>query len=220
MRPNSESVLVQGKTLTTDDREFQTAIDQLTARLSKAEDVENVVGPLQRGGTVSADKHSALVDFEITGDDLEAKKRLEPAQDAVQDVQNAHAGRLLIEQFGSVSSNKELNETFSEDLLKAEMLSFPLTLLILILAFGSVVAALVPLFIGMTSVIAAISLVALPSQLSPVDSNISSVILLIGLAVGVDYSLFYLRREREERAAGRSERTALDIAAATSGRPC
>ena len=60
-----------------------------------------------------------------------------------------------------------------------------------------------PLLLGFTSVIAAMALVALPSQLSPVDSNISSVILLIGLAVGVDYSLFYLRREREERAAGR-----------------
>ena len=75
-----------------------------------------------------------------------------------------------------------------------------------------------PLLLGFTCVMAAISLVALPSQLSPVDSNISSVILLIGLAVGVDYSLFYLRREREERAAGRDERSALEVAAATSGR--
>ena len=66
--------------------------------------------------------------------------------------------------------------------------------------------------------LAALGLVAIPSQLFPVDGNLSAVILLIGLAVGVDYSLFYLRREREERAAGRGERAALEVAAATSGR--
>ena len=123
-----------------------------------------------------------------------------------------------MEQFGNVSSNKELNDTFTEDLLQAETLSLPITLLILVIAFGSLVAALVPLLLGFSAVIAAMSLVAIPSQLSPVDSNVSSVILLIGLAVGVDYSLFYLRREREERAAGRDERSALEVAAATSGR--
>ncbi len=123
-----------------------------------------------------------------------------------------------MEQFGNVSSNKELNDTFTEDLLQAETFSLPITLLILVLAFGSLVAALVPLLLGFSAVIAAMSLVAIPSQLSPVDSNVSSVILLIGLAVGVDYSLFYLRREREERAAGRDERSALEVAAATSGR--
>ena len=61
-------------------------------------------------------------------------------------------------------------------------------------------------------------LLSIPSHLWPVDENVSAVVLLIGLAVGVDYSLFYLKREREERAAGRSERAALEAAAATSGR--
>jgi uncharacterized membrane protein YdfJ with MMPL/SSD domain len=166
---------------------------------------------------VSADGHSALVDFEITGDDLEGRDRLGGAENAIDAVAAQHPD-LRVEQFGSVSSNKELNDIFTSDLLKAESLSFPITLLILVVAFGSLVAALVPLSIGITSVAAAMALVALPSHLSPVDSNLSSVILLVGLAVGVDYSLFYLRREREERAAGRGEREALDIAAATSGR--
>ena len=79
-------------------------------------------------------------------------------------------------------------------------------------------AAGLPLLIGITAVMAALGLVALPSELLPVDANLPAVILLIGLAVGVDYSLFYLRREREERAAGRSEGAALVAAAATSGR--
>ena len=101
---------------------------------------------------------------------------------------------------------------------KAELLSLPLTLLILVIAFGSLVAAGVPLLLAISCVMAALALVALPSQLSPVDSNVQSVILLIGLAVGVDYSLFYIRREREERAAGREPRDALEVTAATSGR--
>ena len=176
-----------------------------------------MLSPLTGDAPVSADKHSALVQFDITGDSLEAAKRLDPSKEVVSEVKADHP-ELLVEQFGSVSSNKELNDTFASDLAKAELLSFPLTLLILVLAFGALVAALVPLLLGVTTVIAALGLVALPSQLSPIDSNLQSVILLIGLAVSVDYSLFYLRREREERAAGRSERSALEVAAATSGR--
>ena len=98
------------------------------------------------------------------------------------------------------------------------MLSLPITLIILIITFGTLVAAGLPLLIGLTSVMAALGLVAITSHLFPADSNLPAVVLLIGLAVGVDYSLFYLRREREERAAGRSERAALEAAAATSGR--
>jgi uncharacterized membrane protein YdfJ with MMPL/SSD domain len=217
MRPNDEHLLIQSRKLTVDEPEFQAAIKDSTARLSRTEDIRNVVSPLAGGAPVSVDKHSALVDFEITGDSLEAAKRLDPAKEAVTALQDAHP-QLRVEQFGSVSSNKELNDIFASDLAKAELLSFPLTLLILVIAFGALVAALVPLLLGVTTVVAALGLVALPSHLSPIDSNLQSVILLIGLAVSVDYSLFYLRREREERAAGRSERSALDVAAATSGR--
>ena len=90
--------------------------------------------------------------------------------------------------------------------------------MILILAFGALLAAFVPLVLAITAVAAAIGLIGPISQIWPVDEAISSVVLLIGLAVGVDYSMFYLRREREERARGRSEEAALEAAAATSGR--
>src|SRR5215211_6853777 len=217
LRPNDEHVLVQSKTLTTTDPEFRAAVNDLVDRLGNTKDVRHVVSPLTGPAPVSDDGHSALVDFEITGDSLEAQDRFEPSKATVKAVAAEHP-KLLVEQFGSVSSQKELQDTFTSDLGKAEALSFPITLLILVIAFGSLVAALVPLALGITVVMAAMSLVNLPSWLSPVDSNISSVILLIGLAVSVDYSLFYLRREREERAAGRSERSALEVAAATSGR--
>jgi uncharacterized membrane protein YdfJ with MMPL/SSD domain len=96
--------------------------------------------------------------------------------------------------------------------------SLPITLVILLFAFGAIVAALVPLLLAATAVAAAIGLLGPLSQLTPVDESAASVILLIGLAVGVDYSMFYLRREREERARGREPEAALAAAAATSGR--
>ena len=107
---------------------------------------------------------------------------------------------------------------FSKQLAQAGTRSVPLTLLILVLVFGSIVAAGVPLLLALTAVLATIGLVSLPSRLIPMDQSVSEVVLLIGLAVGVDYALFYLKREREERAAGRGHRAALEAAAATSGR--
>ena len=101
---------------------------------------------------------------------------------------------------------------------KAGLISIPITLIILILAFGALVAAGIPLILALTAVLATFGLWAIPSQVLPSDESIYAMILLIGLAVGVDYSLFYLKREREERAAGRSPEAALEAAAATSGR--
>ena len=98
------------------------------------------------------------------------------------------------------------------------MTSLPITLLILLIAFGALVAAAVPLILALTAVLATIGIIAILSHISPVDQSINEVILLIGLAVGVDYSMFYLRREREERESGRTEEASLAAAAATSGR--
>jgi uncharacterized membrane protein YdfJ with MMPL/SSD domain len=217
LRPNDELVVIQSETLTLEDPEFATAVEQVSERLARAQYVENVESPLDGLGSVSEDGRTVLVDFQISGDDLEAVDRLEPAADAIDSVSASHPD-LLVEQFGDVSTNEELNDTFTSDLAKAETLSLPLTLLVLVIAFGSLVAAGVPLLLAVSAVMVALALVSIPSQLSPIDDNVSSVILLIGLAVGVDYSLFYIRREREERAAGREPREALEVAAATSGR--
>ena len=107
---------------------------------------------------------------------------------------------------------------FGDQLKLAGERSIPITIAVLLLVFGALVAVGVPLLLALSGVMATIGLVALPSQIVPMDQNVSAVILLIGLAVGVDYSLFYIKREREERAAGRSSRAAIEAAAATSGR--
>ena len=158
------------------------------------------------------------MEFEIAGDSDETADRVDPVLTAVDGVQARHPG-LLVEQFGDAERQQGGQRHVNDDLAKAGELSIPITLIILIFTFGSLVAAGIPLLIGITSVIAALSLVGLPSQLFPVDDNLSAVILMIGLAVGVDYSLFYLRREREERATGRSPRRRLQVAAVHLG-PC
>jgi len=111
-----------------------------------------------------------------------------------------------------------MNNTISSDFRRAEVTSLPITLVLLLAVFGALIAAGIPLLLAGTSVATAISLLAIPSRWLPVGSTTSSVVLLVGMAVGVDYTLFYLRREREERAAGADTYTAVRTAAATSGR--
>jgi RND superfamily putative drug exporter len=104
------------------------------------------------------------------------------------------------------------------DLKRAEVLSVPVTLLVLLLAFGAIVAALVPVLLAATAVIAAFGLLGPLSHLFPLDNSVKTVVLLIGMAVGVDYALFYVIRSREERARGLSSHEALERTARTSGR--
>jgi uncharacterized membrane protein YdfJ with MMPL/SSD domain len=217
LRPQSEVVFIQSDKFTVKDPQFTAAIEDVTSHLSKVPYVQDVKSPLEGESAVSDDGHAALVDFDVAGDSTEARERIDPVLAAVAAAQKRHPD-LAVEQIGDASSNKAVNETITDDLASAGMLSIPITLILLLITFRSLVAASVPLLIGLSSVIAALGLVNIASQIVPIDSNLSAVILLIGLAVGVDYSLFYLKREREERAAGRSETAALEASAATSGR--
>jgi uncharacterized membrane protein YdfJ with MMPL/SSD domain len=217
LTPNDEMVLVQSNRYEAGDPAFDRAVDEATRKLTALPSATHVSSPADGGGQVSADGHTALVEFQIPGDAEEAEERVDASLATTAAVQKANPD-VRVEQFGGASAGKALEKVFAEDLSKAETTSLPITLLILLLAFGALVAALVPLLIGFSSVIATVSLLALPSQLVPMDSNVASVVVLVGLAVGVDYSLFYMRREREERRAGRSASAALEAAAATSGR--
>jgi len=217
LTPNGEVVLIQSRNRTVDEPEFEAAIADTTRSLSTVPSVRELSSPGDGGGQISADRHSALVEFEIPGDEEAAEAKVDASLAAVAAVQDRHSG-MRVEQFGDASANKALEKVFSDDLAKAETTSLPVTLILLVLAFGALVAALVPLLVAFSAVIATMGLLAVLSQVVPMDANVSSVVVLVGLAVGVDYSLFYLRREREERRAGRSAEASLAAAAATSGR--
>jgi uncharacterized membrane protein YdfJ with MMPL/SSD domain len=214
-----EMVLIQSKAHTTDDPAFRNAINEVIVTLNGFPKVQKLQNPLlaQHADQISDDRHSAMVTFSPKGDYEEAGTYIRTIEGAVDKVAGNHPG-FYIDEIGSVSTTKTLDEVFAGMLKSVAMIALPLTLMILLFVFGSAVAALAPLLLALTAVVATVGLVAIPSQFIAVDEQISEVILLIGLAVGIDYSLFYLRREREERAAGRGERAALEAAAATSGR--
>ena len=211
-QPAGESVLIQSGSARAGSPAFAAAIADVTVRVSKLAAVTNV-----HRGAISKDGRSALVQFDIRGDKSKAESKIAPVLKAVDGAQQAHPA-FFIGEFGDASSVKALDDTFASDFKKAGVYSIPLTLLVLVIAFGSLVAAGIPLLLALTAVFTTFGLLALPSHLLALDPAASEMVLLIGLAVGVDYSMFYLRRAREERAAGRTERAAIEAAAATSGR--
>ena len=215
----TEIVVVQSKTQTVKDPSFQAAVGDVVHTVAPFSTVHNLRWPHARSSQdqLSRDGHTALVEWDMTGTLKAAEKRIDPLTSAVASVAKRHSG-LYIGEAGAVSSDKALNKLFNDQLGQAGERSIPLTLLILVLAFGSLIAAFIPLMLGLQAVIATIGLTSIISHITPMDQNVQAVVMLVGLAVGVDYTLFYLRREREERAAGRDERAALEAAAATSGR--
>jgi RND superfamily putative drug exporter len=158
-----------------------------------------------------------LVTFQFAGPDPDYARKYDAAVAAVQAVRERHPGARL-DQAGDRSLSLAVDDSLKADFHRTEQLSLPLTLVILVLVFGSLIAAGLPLLLAGTAVAATFGLLQLLDNVVPVNSASSAMILLIGMAVGVDYSLFALRRYREERLADRDVPTALRITARTSGR--
>jgi RND superfamily putative drug exporter len=216
-------VLIQardpGRTFATDSQ-MQEAARQVVAGLDRlphaAADIRSPFG----GGSsalVSAGGRSALVTFQVPGPARSQVTAVAPALRAVAALQASHPG-LLIAEAGDASENRALSAVLDSGFRRAEATSVPITLVLLLVVFGSLIAAGIPLLLAVTSVMTALSLLTVVSRWLPVSASTSEVVLIIGMAVGVDYSLFYLRREREERAKGAAPGEALRTAAATSGR--
>ncbi|THA64936.1 MMPL family transporter [Streptomyces sp. A0958] len=217
--PAGETVLIQSEgknAVEADSPEFRSAVDDVIKAVQATGEVTAVTSPYT-ARTISADGHSALVQFEMRGDPETASERVEPVLKAVAKVDGEHEG-LLIEEIGGASMGKTFDDAFGSDFQRAELSAVPVALGILLIAFGALVAALLPVALALTAIMATMGLMGVVSHFQPMSDTANSVMLLVGLAVGVDYCLFYLRREREERAKGRDARTALMIAAATSGR--
>src|SRR5262249_24113138 len=193
------------------------AVAAALARLpGAARDIASRPGP---GGRtlVSPDGRSALVTFRVAGPHGLADTTVAGDVAAVAAVQARYPG-LLVAEAGSARADAVGNSLMNSDFRQTEKTSEPLTLIMLLPLFGALIAAGVRVVLDGTVVMATISLLAGRGRWLPIGSATSEIVLILGMAVGVDYSLFYLRREREERAAGKSFGEALRIAAATSGR--
>ncbi len=210
-RPATENVLISARQGDLDRNEAMAAAQDVRERMGALGEVGKVSDPVP-----SPKGTAVLVNVELKGSSDTAEDRIQPLLDTTADVQKGHPD-LLVEEVGGASLDKALSATLGEDFQKAELISIPVTLLIMLLVFGALIAAGVPVLLAMSAVGTALGLSALVSHLIPATDNTSSMILLIGMAVGVDYSLFYVRREREERAKGAGHVDAVEIAAATSG---
>jgi RND superfamily putative drug exporter len=216
--PQTEFVLVQSASRTTTDPAFRATVADVLATVRSKSTIENVKSPYdpRHADLVSHDRRSALVSWEMKGDADQASDNIDAVSAANEKVATRHPAFYV--GHAGVSSSKALDKLFIDQLALAGERSIPITIVVLLLVLGSLVAVGIPILLALTGVVATIGLVAVTSHAVPADSNVNAVILLIGLAVGVDYSLFYIKRWREERAAGRAPDAALNAAAATSGR--
>jgi RND superfamily putative drug exporter len=212
--PARENVLITAPSGRLDQAAARTAAAEVTNRMRGLPDVAEVGAPV-----VAKSGEALLVPITMSGDRGTASKRVTPLLDATAAVQKAHP-ELRVEEVGGPSLGQGINEQVGNDLGRAELLSLPVTLLILLIAFGAIIAAGVPVLLAMCAVAAAIGLSALASHVVPAIDSVNSIILLMGMAVGVDYSLFYLKREREERErlGNGNHVAAVEAAAATAGR--
>lgn len=211
--PAVESILVKSS----DAGRTRTAAADLERRVKALPQVAAVHGPADTPALSTAGGKAVLVQASLRGDPDDAGDNAKPLESVAKRVGAAHPGVTVL-QSGPGSIDNAVGKMVEDDLKHAEVVSIPITLVILFLAFGALVAALVPLLLGITSVAAALGAVGVVSQIAPASDTTASVVVLIGLAVGVDYSLFYIRREREERRAGRGAHAALEASAAAIGR--
>jgi len=213
--PASEMVLVHDGAQSADAAGFRQTVGQVVSAVKATGQTDHLQDPYT-AGLISKDRHYALIQFDMTGDASTAADRVQPVLDAVAKVQAAHPG-VQINEVGDASGNQWVNQTLGKDFKRAEWTAVPLAFGILLAAFAALIAALLPVLLAVTAFMGALGVLDLISHVVPQSSSSNSVMLLMGLAVGVDYCLFYLRRERQERAEGRDARQALSVAAATSG---
>ncbi|CAM5434129.1 MMPL family transporter [Streptomyces coeruleorubidus] len=215
-RRAAEQVLISSRSGgALDEGAARAAADDLTDRMRRLPEVAGVADPL-----LSKNRQTLMVEVALKGEERDAKDKVDALVAQTSAVQKSHPG-LLLEETGSPSVSKGVDKQRSDDLALSEAITLPVTLVTLMVVFGSVTMAGVPLLLALSSIAAAVGLSMVVSHVSPDAGVGTNVILMIGLAVGVDYTLFYLKREREERArsGGRLSSEALvELAAATSGR--
>ncbi|WP_292677987.1 MMPL family transporter [Nocardioides sp.] len=204
---DTEQVLITARGGELDPGEARRAAAEVVARMTALTEVDAVAEP-----QASPDGTAYLVSVQLARDQDDVSALQEVTETVAADFP-----ALDVRQSGDVSLDAAIGDRVAEDLASAETLSLPITLALMLLAFGALIAAGLPVLLAATSVAATIGILAPLSYLVHAESTVTSMIVLIGMAVGVDYSLFYLKREREERAKGHSSRDAVEIAAQTSG---
>ncbi|WP_434598654.1 MMPL family transporter [Streptomyces sp. A5-4] len=214
--PPVEQILITAGRGKLDTAAAQDAARDVSRRMVDLPAVVSVAKP-----AAARDKSALMVAVTLRGNKETAKEDVDALLKQTEAVRRDH-GELRIEQTGNASISNGVNDKQGQDLQRTEAISLPVTFIILFVVFGSVLAAGIPLLLALFAFTGAVGLYGLASWITPDAGGAAlSVIFMLGMAVGVDYSLFYLKRAREERertGGTISHATAVELAAATSGR--
>jgi putative drug exporter of the RND superfamily len=216
-----EVIIVQSEQHTVDDPEFRQQVEAAFAIASAHESLIPIAGHYYINGNladfVSDDRHTLMIPFVLDGTLDEATEAIEPVLGEMMEANEASED-FFVAIVGQISFQLESNELSVTDIEKGERFGIPAALVILLVLFGAVVAALIPLFLAIVSIITALGLVAIIGQFYQMVFFVTMMISMIGLAVGIDYSLIVVSRFREELARGRTKLDAIEVAGATASR--
>src|SRR3990170_2059130 len=218
--PVNEAVVIRSETLTVDDPAFRAYVEGIHSQIGALgpqvtrQALVYYKDPIP--GLVSADRHGTIIALTMAGSFDDAVTNVEDIIGIVEAANGKQSFEVYVS--GNASVSRDFNVASEKDLARGETVGGLIALVILILVFGAVVAALVPIVLAVMAIVAAIGVTALVGQVSQLSFFVTNMITMMGLAVGIDYSLFVLSRFREERARGRAVLDAVDIASATAGR--
>ena len=218
--PITETVIVQSESLTVDDPAFRERVETLYDEIISLGGDQVTLGQhyyqLNNEALVSPDRTTTLMPLALTGDLEEAERNVEHVLEIVEEADAASEFRVLI--VGTATISVETNELARHDLEQGERVGVPVALLILVVLFGTIVAALVPIGLSVICIIAALGLAALIGQVFELVFFVTLMITMIGLAVGIDYSLLIISRFRDEMGRGLDKYEATARTGATAGR--
>ena len=218
-RKMTDFVIVRSATLTVDDPAYKTYVKDLAGKIQALGPrvVEGASTYYQTGDPtmVSKDKRSTLIAVVMAGDQDAAMENTAPLHRLVA----ASAGDgFTLAQTGEASLNQMGTELAKSDMEKAEVFGVPVALIVLVVVFGAVLAAVMPLVLSILSIVLALTLTALIGHVYPVNFFVLNILTMMGLAVGIDYTLFIISRYREERARGLEKIDAIAATGATANR--
>ena len=217
---DTEIVIVRNERSTVDDPGYAAYVKGLAADLEAlgptvVEKVTTFSDAGEEAGLVSEDRHATLLSTLLAGAPEDAIDHVPALQEVLKD--NAEPG-FVTRIFGPASLGEDFNTVSEEDLKKGESVGILAALAILVVVFGAVVAGVVPVIIGMASIFVAVGLVAVVGQVVQFSFFVTNMISMMGLAVGIDYSLFVVSRYREERLRGKDKLEAIEATGATASR--
>ena len=215
----SETVIVRSPHATVDDPAFRQVVEQVTADLlARRELVASAVNVYQTGDPqlVSEDRHTTIIPVRLAGDQDTATDNAGAYVALVQAANTDPRFEVLTVGFGSI--NEEFTRVSEEDLRKGEGIGIPVALVVLVVIFGALVAALLPIVLALVSIFVTIGVIALIGLQFDLSFFIVNMVTMIGLAVGIDYALFVVERYREERRGGYPKQEAIARAGGTASR--